>query len=99
MANESVEPLTAAETQTRRAVLAAQDAAGRAGSYVQQQVTELSDRAQDLARGANDWIREYTGRSTEAWIADVRGFVRTHPLQALVVTVGVGYVLGKIMKR
>ena len=80
------------EAQTASAVRAVQDAAERAGSYVQHQLGELSDRAQDLAR-------EYTGRPFDEWVGDVRQFVRTHPLQALVATIGIGYILGKIARR
>ena len=100
MAHESIDSMAeATNAQTRKAVLTAQDVAERAGSYVQQQVAHLSDRAQDLAREANDRMKEYTGRPLEAWVADVRDFVRTHPLQALAMTIGLGYVLGKVMRR
>lgn len=80
------------QAQAGSAVRAVQDVAERAGSYVQQQLTDLSDRAQNLAR-------EYTGRPFDEWIGDVRHFVRTHPLQALVATIGIGYILGKIARR
>jgi len=100
MAQESIESMTdAAETQARKAVLVAQDVAGRAGAYVQQQVGRLSDQAQDFVRDASDRMKEYTGRPLEAWLREIRGFVRAHPLQALAATIGVGYVLGKILKR
>jgi ElaB/YqjD/DUF883 family membrane-anchored ribosome-binding protein len=80
------------QAQAGPAVRAVQDVAERAGSYVQQQLTDLSDRAQNLAR-------EYTGRPFDEWVGDVRHFVRTHPLQALVATIGIGYILGKIARR
>jgi len=100
MAQESIEKMTdAAETSTRKAVLAAQEVAERAGSYVQDQITRLSEQAQGLAREANDWMKDYSGRPAEAWIAEIRTFVRAHPLQMLAATIGVGYVLGKLLKR
>jgi ElaB/YqjD/DUF883 family membrane-anchored ribosome-binding protein len=100
MAQDNVEHMAGAvEAQTRSAVRTAQDVAERAGSYVQQQVTQLSDRAQDLARDANDRLKEYTGRPLDAWVAETRSFVRAHPLQVLAGTIAVGYILGKIVRR
>jgi ElaB/YqjD/DUF883 family membrane-anchored ribosome-binding protein len=100
MAQERIEKIAdATGTQTQRAVLAVQDAAERASDYIDKQMTHLSYRAFDLIREANDRIKESTGRPAEAWLADAREFVRTHPMQALAVTIGVGYILGKIVKR
>jgi ElaB/YqjD/DUF883 family membrane-anchored ribosome-binding protein len=100
MAHESTENLTGmTEAQTRKAAQAVQDVAERAGTYVQHQATQLADRAQDLAREANERMKEYTGRPLEDWIADLRDLVRKHPLQALAATIGLGYVLGKVMRR
>ena len=80
------------ESQRASAVRAVQDVADRAGSYVQQQLSEMSDRAQHLAR-------EYTGRPFDEWVGDIREFVRTHPFQALAATIGIGYILGKLARR
>jgi ElaB/YqjD/DUF883 family membrane-anchored ribosome-binding protein len=100
MAQESVRNASdLAEVEANRLVTAAQDLAERAGTYAQEQATRLSKKAQALATAANDLLKEYTGRPAEGWTTDIRGFVRTHPLQILVATIGVGYVLGKIMKR
>lgn len=87
------------EAQTRRAIGSVQDVAERTGTYVQQQAGHLADRAQDLAQEANERLKEYTGRPLEAWTADVREFVRQHPFQAIAATIGLGYILGKFMKR
>jgi ElaB/YqjD/DUF883 family membrane-anchored ribosome-binding protein len=100
MAPESLEHMTdAADTTARRAMGAAQDMTDRAGSYVQHQFARLSGQAQDLARGANERMRDYAGRPLDAWVADTRAYVRAHPLQSLAVTIGIGYILGKLMKR
>jgi hypothetical protein len=66
---------------------ALRDVGERAGSYVQQTMEDLLDRARAL-----------TGEA-DGWIADLREFVRAHPLQALIATVGIGYVIGKLARR
>jgi ElaB/YqjD/DUF883 family membrane-anchored ribosome-binding protein len=100
MAQESIENMTdPSRPHTRKVVLMAQDVAERAGSFVQQQAERLSSQAQGLAREANDRVKEHTGRPLDAWISEVRSFVRAHPIQALAATIGVGYILGKIVKR
>lgn len=100
MAYESTENMTGmTDIQARRAAQAVQDVAERAGTYVQHQATQLAERAQDLAREANEHLKEYTGRPLEDWVGDTRDLVRKHPLQAVAVMIGVGYVLGKVMRR
>jgi ElaB/YqjD/DUF883 family membrane-anchored ribosome-binding protein len=93
---------TAAE-QGRRLVDSAREMAERAGSYAQGSVSRLSDRAQDvagdLAEDARVRLERFTGRNLEAWASDVRRFVQDRPLQAVLITVAVGYVLGKMLRR
>lgn len=85
------------ESTTRRLIDSVEDVAGRASAYTQARMAHLSERAQDLARGANGRVEDITGKTIESWTGDARGFVRNHPLQALGVTIGLGYVLGKLM--
>jgi ElaB/YqjD/DUF883 family membrane-anchored ribosome-binding protein len=66
----------------------AQEAAQRAGAY-----------AQERAREVRESVERRTGRSMDAWIEDTRHYVREHPLQAIVLTIGLGFVLGKILAR
>jgi len=66
----------------------AQELAERAGTYV-------SQRARDV--GAQ--VERYTGRPAETWLRDARRFVQDHPLKAVAITVGLGFVLGKILAR
>jgi ElaB/YqjD/DUF883 family membrane-anchored ribosome-binding protein len=61
--------------------------ADRARSYAQDRITDLLDRARDLTGDADHWV------------ADIREFVRTHPFEALAATVGVGFILGKVLRR
>lgn len=97
------EGVNEATEQGRRLMESAKDAAERAGSYAQASVHRLSGRAQDvagdLADDARAQVERFTGRNLNAWMADVRQFVQDRPLQAIAITIGVGYILGKILKR
>jgi ElaB/YqjD/DUF883 family membrane-anchored ribosome-binding protein len=88
-----------AQAGTRRIVDNAQDAAARAGSYMQARVGRVSERAQDLAQEAGDRLERMTGRPLESWTSEARRFVQDHPLQAIAITVGLGFVLGKMLSR
>jgi ElaB/YqjD/DUF883 family membrane-anchored ribosome-binding protein len=77
-----------AQRGARRMTGDAQEMAGRAGDYVSQRAREVGNQVQRL-----------TGRPADAWMRDARRFVRDHPLQAVAITVGLGFVLGKIMAR
>ena len=88
-----------AQANARRIADSAQDAASKAGSYMQARIGRVSERAQDYAQEANDQIERVTGRPLESWTADARRFVQGHPLQAIAITVGLGFVLGKMLKR
>jgi ElaB/YqjD/DUF883 family membrane-anchored ribosome-binding protein len=100
MAQESVRSMTdTVGERTNRVGLAAQDLAERAGAYAQERATRIAEAAQALAADANERLKEYTGRPLEAWTADARAYARAHPLQVVAATIGIGYILGKIMKR
>ena len=103
MKDRGNEGLEAAADQGRRLVESARDLAERAGTYAQGSVSRLSDRATDvagdLAEDARVRLERFTGRNLEAWTSDVRRFVQDRPLQAVLITVAVGYVLGKMLKR
>jgi ElaB/YqjD/DUF883 family membrane-anchored ribosome-binding protein len=70
---------------------------------VPERVQVLADRAgtyaQERARDVNDQVARLTGRSMESWTRDAGRYVREHPLQAIALTIGVGFVLGKILAR
>lgn len=103
MKDRPEEGLNQATEQGRRLIESARDAAERVGSYAQASVSRLSDRAHDvagdLAHDARAKVERFTGVDIDAWSADLRRFVQERPLQAILVTVAVGYVLGKILKR
>jgi ElaB/YqjD/DUF883 family membrane-anchored ribosome-binding protein len=66
----------------------AQEAAQRAGAFAQERV-----------RDVRETVERQTGRSMESWMEDARHYVRQHPLQAIVLTIGLGFVLGKLLAR
>jgi ElaB/YqjD/DUF883 family membrane-anchored ribosome-binding protein len=66
----------------------AQQMADRAGAYVQGRARDVSEQVERL-----------TGRSMESWTGDLRRYVQQHPLQAVALTIGLGFVLGKILAR
>jgi ElaB/YqjD/DUF883 family membrane-anchored ribosome-binding protein len=66
----------------------AQEMTDRAGAYVQERARDMSEQVERL-----------TGRSMESWTRDARRFVQQHPLQAVALTIGLGFVLGKILAR
>ncbi len=103
MKDRADEGLNQAAEQGRRLMENARDAAERAGSYAQASVSRLSGRAQnvagDLVDDARAQVERFTGRDIDAWTTDLRRFVQERPLQAILVTVVVGYILGKMLKR
>ena len=103
MKDRAADGLTQATEQGRRLVDSARDMAERAGSFAQTGVSRLSDRAQDvagdLAEDARVQLERFTGRNLDAWTSDVRRFVQDRPMQAILITVAIGYVLGKMLKR
>jgi ElaB/YqjD/DUF883 family membrane-anchored ribosome-binding protein len=92
-----------AQRSARRVAADAQDIAARAGSYAQERAQEIAGRAggyvSERTREMGDQLQRFTGRSTDAWMRDARRFVQDHPLQAVALTVALGFVLGKIVAR
>ncbi len=82
----------------RRVIESAQDAAARTGSYVRTRVSRMSGQAQDLAVSAGDHLASARG-VVASWAGSARRLVKEHPLQAMMATVGVGYVIGKLVRR
>jgi ElaB/YqjD/DUF883 family membrane-anchored ribosome-binding protein len=62
----------------------------------QRNTRRLATEAQDMI---GEQVERLTGRPMESWMRDVRRYVQDHPLQAVAVTIGLGFVLGKLMAR
>ena len=103
MKDRAMQGLSEATERGKHLVESARETAERAGSYAQASVSRLSDRAQDVAgdllHDTRASVERFTGRDVEAWTADLRRFVQERPLQAILATVAIGYILGKIIKR
>jgi ElaB/YqjD/DUF883 family membrane-anchored ribosome-binding protein len=100
MDDRQIDRAREASGQTARRMMdSAQDVAERAGAYMQAHMSRMSDRAQDVAEGANARVTELTGRPIESWTADMRRYVRDHPLGAVAMAIGLGYVVGKLLTR
>jgi len=65
----------------------------------QRTIAIVRDRAQRLARGADEQLAEITGRPVSGWMQTVRSILRDHPLPAILITLGAGYIVGKLVRR
>ena len=62
----------------------------------QRNTRRLAGEAQDMI---GEQVERLTGRPMDTWMRDARRYVQDHPLQAVAVTIGLGFVLGKLMAR
>ena len=85
--------------QARRLRDTAADAAERAQEAAARVTTRASDYAQNAMERAGDTIEQMTGRPIEGWMAEMRGYIRSHPLQTAVAALALGYVVGKLVRR
>ena len=81
----------------------AQRSARRVASDAQDMAARAQERAQEMAERAGGYanarLPTLTGRPAETWMRDAQRFVQQHPMQALAITVGLGFLLGKILAR
>jgi ElaB/YqjD/DUF883 family membrane-anchored ribosome-binding protein len=74
------------------------DTAARAASSMQSRLNRVSERAQDLATDAGDQLSRVGGQMGP-YLDQARRFVQDRPLQAIALTIGLGFLLGKIIGR
>ncbi len=87
------------ERAGRRMMGSAQEVAQRAGKYAQSRLADVSERAKELSQVANSRVEEMTGRRVESWVEEAQRLVRERPLTAIAVTIGLGYLIGKLTAR
>lgn len=63
---------------------------------VQSRINRVSDRAQDLASDAGEQLSQLRS-SMVPYMDRARHFVQDRPLQAIALTIGLGFVLGKLL--
>ncbi|HXU90248.1 MAG TPA: DUF883 C-terminal domain-containing protein [Methylomirabilota bacterium] len=74
------------------------DTAARASSAMQNRLNRVSERAQDYVSDAGDQLSQIRG-SMGPYLEQARRFVQDRPLQAIALTIGLGFVLGKLIGR
>jgi ElaB/YqjD/DUF883 family membrane-anchored ribosome-binding protein len=74
------------------------DTAARASSSMQNRLNRVSERAQDYVSDAGDQLSQIRG-SMGPYLEQARRFVQDRPLQAIALTIGLGFVLGKLIGR
>lgn len=79
-----------------RRIEAMGDTAARAASSMQSRLHRVSERAQDFASDAGEQLSELGG-SIRPYMEQARRFVQERPLQAIALTIGLGFVLGKLL--
>ena len=67
---------------------------GNANGHLKQQVSHYADEAIAGVRAASEYVRQ---NDFGAMRADLESQVRAHPVAALAIGVGVGFVLGKLV--
>jgi ElaB/YqjD/DUF883 family membrane-anchored ribosome-binding protein len=65
---------------------------------MQNRLNRVSERAQDLASDAGEQLSQIGG-SMGPYMKQARRFVQDRPLQAIALTIGLGFVLGKLIGR
>jgi ElaB/YqjD/DUF883 family membrane-anchored ribosome-binding protein len=65
---------------------------------LQQRLNRVSDRAQGMASDAGEQLSQIRG-SMGPYLEQARRFVQDRPLQAIALTIGLGFVLGKLLGR
>jgi ElaB/YqjD/DUF883 family membrane-anchored ribosome-binding protein len=63
---------------------------------MQSRLNRVSERAQDLASDTGAQLSELGG-SMRPYMDQARRFVQERPLQAIALTIGLGFVLGKLL--
>jgi ElaB/YqjD/DUF883 family membrane-anchored ribosome-binding protein len=55
-----------------------------------------TDAAAAVARGVDQHLKDYTGRSSEAWLDDGARLIKDHPWKAVAAIAVVAYLFGKL---
>jgi len=94
---------------TSTAVAGTKDAVNNAADRVEEGVHRATDKAADAAHRASAkaadlsergrQLRQQTTESAEVWLDQAREYVREKPAQSVLIALGAGWLIGRIMRR
>ncbi|KZC16660.1 hypothetical protein RHOFW510R12_18690 [Rhodanobacter sp. FW510-R12] len=94
---------------TSSAVDSTREAVERAADRVEESLHHATDKAAGAAHKASDKAAQVGERSREvydetidradAWLEQVRDYVREKPVQSVAIAIGAGWLLGRILRR
>ena len=94
---------------TSSAVASTKEAVDRAADHVEEGLHHATDKAANAANRATDKAAEISDRGREvydetmdradAWLEQVREYVREKPVQSVAIALGAGWLLGRILRR
>jgi hypothetical protein len=64
-----------------------------------QKATEGAAYVQERLGAVDDTVRDYTGKPLGQWAEDLKAFMRQSPLMGAALMIGVGFALGKFVRR
>jgi len=94
---------------TSAAVASTKEAVDRAADHVEETLHRATDKAADAANRASDKAADAAARGREAcdrtmdtadaWMEQARNYVREKPTQAVLMALGAGWLLGRLLRR
>ncbi len=94
---------------TSEAVAATKDKGERAADRVEEGLHHATDKAAGAAHKASDKaarvgergreVYDETRERADAWLEQVRDYVREKPVQSVAIALGAGWLLGRILRR
>jgi hypothetical protein len=62
-------------------------------------VTKGASYVQDKLGAVDETVRDYTGKPLGAWTEDLKTLMRERPMMGAALMIGVGFALGKFVRR
>lgn len=94
---------------TSSAVSSTKDAVNRAADQVEDSLHRATDKVADAATRASEKAGEYRQRGRDGyddakeradeWLEVARDYVREKPVQSVAIALGVGWLIGRILRR
>jgi ElaB/YqjD/DUF883 family membrane-anchored ribosome-binding protein len=84
------------QTEKKEAAGAVVAATTRGAEYATERVSDVAKQGQRVARGVDQHLEDYTGRSSEAWLDEGARLIKSHPWKAMAAMAAVAYLFGKL---